>query len=190
MFNNLIQIKEGQMKNPILVFCLVLLLCFVFACQNKAEKAELDKFKTQAALDAQNKAIVRQFYEAVDAQNFDRLKELLASDSILHGRPGEDAPANVAFDMIRMYYKAFPDYHHTIEDIIAEGDKVGIRILQQATHKAEFQGIPATGNPIKYYQISIHRVVNGKIKEVWLLEDDLGLFMQLGMELKPKEVKK
>ena len=181
------------MKNPIVVVSLVLLLFFTFGCQNKAEKAELEKFRAQAAVETQNKAVVRQFYEAIDAQNFDRLKELLAPDSIMHarpGEPGEEAPANVAFDMIRMFYKAFPDYHHTFEDVIAEGDKVGIRILQEGTHKAEFQGIPASGNPIKYYQISFLRIVDGKIKDIWLLEDDLGLFMQLGLELNPKEVKK
>ena len=174
------------MKKCLCAVPLVLLLCFSFACQDKAAMAELEKYKAQAAVEEQNKGIVRQFYEAIDAQNFDRLRELLAPDSTLHGRPGEDAPASVAFDMIKTFYTAFPDYHHTIEDVIAEGDKVGIRILQQATHKADFQGIPASGNPIGYYQTSILRIVDGRIKDLWLLEEELGLFMQLGMELKPK----
>jgi predicted ester cyclase len=178
------------MKQVLCITPLVLLFCLSIACQDKAALAELEKYKAQAALEEQNKGVARQFYEAIDAQKFDRLKELLAPDSTIHGRPGEDAPASVAFDMIKMFYTAFPDYHHTIEDVIAEGDKVGIRILQQATHKADFQGIPASGNTIGYYQTSILRIVDGRIKDLWLLEDDLGLYTQLGMELKPKEPRK
>lgn len=79
---------------------------------------------------------------------------------------------------------------HTIEEIFADGDKVVARNLIQGTQKAEFQGIPPTGNRVKYYQISILQVVDGKIKEGWILEDNLGLMMQLGMELKPKESEK
>jgi predicted ester cyclase len=63
-------------------------------------------------------------------------------------------------------------------------------MLRQATHKADFQGIPPTGNKIKYYQISLAQVKNGKIQGWWIVEDNLGMMMQLGMELKPKEVKK
>jgi len=59
------------MKNPLLVVPLVLLLCFTFGCQNKAEKAELEKLNAQADVEAQNKEIVREFFAAIDARNFD-----------------------------------------------------------------------------------------------------------------------
>ena len=51
-------------------------------------------------------------------------------------------------------------------------------------------GIPSTGNGVKYYQITILQIVNGKIKEGWRITDTLGCMMQLGMELKPREIKK
>ena len=62
-------------------------------------------------------------------------------------------------------------------------------MLQQATHKADFQGILPTGNKISFYQIAIMQVNNGKGQGWWIDKDNLGMMMQLGMELRPREVK-
>jgi steroid delta-isomerase-like uncharacterized protein len=179
------------MKKLHCVIPMAVLLCLTFACQNKVEKAELDKMKAMAQTEEQNKAVVRQFFEAIDAQNYDRINALLAPDAIVHySGPQEDLSAETAVQVIRSYYQAFPDGIHTIEDIVAEGNKVAVRLLWQGTQKAEFQGIPPSGNMVKYYQISISQVVDGKIKEWWIVEDNLAFMMQLGMELKPKEAEK
>jgi len=179
------------MKKLGLVVSLVVLFCLTFGCQNKAEKAELEQFKAQAEIEKQNEAVVRQVFEAIDAQNFARFKELLVPELIGHySGPQEDLTVDTTIQLIKMFYQAFPDYNHTVEDIFAKGDKVAIRILQQATHKAEFQGIPPTGNKIKYYQITIMQVKDGKVHGWWIVEDNLGMMQQLGMELKPKDVKK
>ena len=179
------------MKNPILVVSLVLLLCVAFGCQNKAEKAELEKLRGQAEIEKQNETIVRHVFEAIDAQDFARFKELLAPGLIIHySGPQVDLALDDAIQFIKTFYQAFPDYSHTVEDIFAKGDKVAIRIFQQATQKAEFEGIPPSGNKIKYYQITIMQVKDGKVNGWWIVEDNLGMYQQLGMELKPKEVKK
>jgi steroid delta-isomerase-like uncharacterized protein len=176
------------------VFCLIPLiipLCFTISCQNKAQKAELEKMKTTAQTEEQNKAVVRQFFEAIDAQNYERINALLDPGAIVHySGPQEDLSAETVVQVIRSYYQAFPDGTHTIEDIIAEGNKVVARALWQGTQKAEFQGIPPSGNKVKFYQISESQVADGKIKECWMVEDNLGFMIQLGLELKPKEGEK
>ena len=179
------------MKNPILVASLVLLLCFAFSCQNKAEKAELEKMKARKATEEQNMQLARDFFAAIDRQDFPKLKELLADDFALSD-PGSPVPLNAdnLFTGIKDHYTAFPDWHHVIEDVIGEGEKVAVRLIQYGTHKAEYMGIPATGNQVHMAALHIGKIVNGKIKEWLAVEDYLGLMQQLGMELKPKEAEK
>lgn len=179
------------MKKYLCAIPLVLLLCFSLACQDKAARSELEKVKSLAQTEEQNKAVVRQFFEAIDAQDYARMNELLAVDSVIHySGPQEDFSTEAIMQVIRVYYQAFPDGIHKFEDVLAEGNKVIARILWEGTQKAEFQGIPATGTKVKYYQISISRVEDGKIKETWMVEDNLGMMSQLGMELKPIEAVK
>lgn len=179
------------MKKPFFVVPLVLLFCFALACQDKAAMAELEKAKSQAQTEDQNKAIVRQFFEAIDAQDFARMRELLAPDFVLHySGPQEDFNAEALMQLVRAYYTAFPDGVHIFEDLLAEGNKVVNRALWEGTQKAEFEGLPATGTKVKFYQIGISRVEDGKIRETWVVEDNLGMMTQLGMELKLKEAEK
>jgi predicted ester cyclase len=74
--------------------------------------------------------------------------------------------------------------------MIAEGDKVAIKITQHVTQKAQFDAISPTDAKVTKGALHIVTIVNGKIKEWWAIEDDLGLMLQLGMELKPKGTKK
>ena len=75
---------------------------------------------------------------------------------------------------------AFPDLRFTIDDQIAEGDKVCVRYRVQATHTEPFQGIPATGKRIAYSGILIYRVEGNKVAEQWTEFDLLGFLRQLG----------
>ena len=79
-----------------------------------------------------------------------------------------------------MGLKAFPDWHETIEDIIAEGDKVWIRITYTGTHESEFMGLVPTGNKIITKGVDIYRVVNGKLAEYWNVTDNIDMFKQIG----------
>jgi predicted ester cyclase len=179
------------MKKLLCVVPVVLLLCFTLACQDKAAMAELKQMKAQAELEKQNELVVRQVFEAIDAQDFARFRELLAPEIIVHySGPQEDLTFDTGVQLIRTFYQAFPDYSHKIEDVFAKGDKVAIRMLQQATHKAEFQGLPPTGNKVQYYQTTIMQVKDGMVIGWWIVEDNLGFMTQLGMELKLIEAKK
>jgi steroid delta-isomerase-like uncharacterized protein len=179
------------MKNQLLAVSLVLLICLAFGCQNKAEKAELEKFTAQAKLEEQNKEVAKEVFASIDAGNFERLNELLADDLAIP-MPGLSEPLrkDTLFQLIKSHYTAFPDWIHGIENVIAEGDMVAVKLTQNGTHKADYEGIPATG--IKVTQPAMHliTIVDGKIKGWSPIEDYLGLYQQLGMELKPKEAEK
>jgi steroid delta-isomerase-like uncharacterized protein len=152
--------------------------------------AELEAMKAQAALEEQNKEFVKKFFEELDKQNFDYLRDATTDDFILHiSVSPEPIDINTTLQMIPMFYTAFPDYAHRIDDILAKGDKVIARMTYTGTHKEEFQGIPPSGNKIEYGGIQIGRIKEGKIAEVWVQEDTLTRMMQLGMELKLKEEK-
>jgi len=78
-------------------------------------------------------------------------------------------------------FDAFPDIHLTIDDMIAEGDKVAMRITWTGTHKGEFMGIPPTNKKITIRAIFIERFAGGKIVEEWGMYDTLSLMQQLGL---------
>jgi steroid delta-isomerase-like uncharacterized protein len=75
---------------------------------------------------------------------------------------------------------AFPDIHVTVEDQVAEGDKVSTRRTWQATHQGPYRGIAASGKRVKWSQISIVRFADGKIVEDWAVADELSILQQLG----------
>jgi predicted ester cyclase len=148
---------------------------------------DVDSINMSEAEEA-NKALVLQMFAAIDAQDFDQLRQIFAEDFELHyvGEP-EPIDRETTFDLIRGFYTAFPDYVHVIEETVAEGDQVALKMNYRATHQAEFEGIPPTGNPISYAGAQIVTIENGMVTKVWALEDILGLMSQLGMELKPKK---
>jgi len=114
----------------------VLLCCFTIACQDNAARAELEKVENAAQIEEQNKALVRQFFVAIDAQDFDRFNGLLAPGAILRGAsPQEDITAENSAQLLRPVYQGLPDLAHIVEDMFAKGDKVVARVLIQATHK-------------------------------------------------------
>jgi steroid delta-isomerase-like uncharacterized protein len=92
--------------------------------------------------------------------------------------------------MAKAIYDAFPVIEHNVENIVAEGDKVVATILVHTVHQGEFAGIPATGKTLEWTSIAIFQVKDGKIQARWEIADILGLYEQLGMELKPKEADK
>lgn len=80
---------------------------------------------------------------------------------------------------------ALPDFHTTVEDIIAEGDKVVQRFTARDTHKGEFMGIPPTGKQVTMTGIAIDRIAGSKIVENWANMDMLGMMVQLGVVSPP-----
>jgi predicted ester cyclase len=119
----------------------------------------------------ENKAVVRREQEELwnHTGNLDAVEELFAPDYA-------DAARQEAAD----FRRGFPDVVSTIEDLIAEEDKVVARWRSRATHRGEYMGIPPTGEEVEFTGISVYRIEGGKIAESWNSEDQLGLMRQIG----------
>lgn len=129
-----------------------------------------------------NKAVVRRIFEEGFNQNKPSVwDELIAPTYVNHDLPAP-APGSEGFKIVAgMFTAAFPDLHVTLEDELAEGDRVATRGYFTGTHKGTFQGIPPTGKPIKVPYIDIWRLENGKAVENWVQMDQMGLMQQLGV---------
>ena len=180
------------MKKSLLILPLVFLLCFTFGCQDKEAMAELEEFRAQAEVEEQNKALVKRMYEAFEKGDFEAYKEVVAPEYVwyLPSRSTKPISREETIEFGKMLRNAFPDFSYSIEELIAGEDRVISIFIFRGTHEGEFQGIPATGNKIEVSGIMITRIENGKIVEDKEELDQLGMMMQLGMELKPKETEK
>jgi len=123
----------------------------------------------------ENKAIARRIYEIISTGDFDRAEEIVdreAPDNEL--RPG-DPPAKLIDTFKETFADAregFPDLTISIEDVMAEGDRVTARVTMRGTHRGEFQGIAPTGKGVEVRAIDIFRIREGKIVEHWGHADD------------------
>lgn len=91
---------------------------------------------------------------------------------------------------MRRRFTAFPDLQVTIEEMIGEGDKVGIWYTARGTHRGEFEGITPTGKPVNWSGVDLLRVEGGKISQGRFIDDSLGLMQQLGATLAPPPARK
>jgi predicted ester cyclase len=130
----------------------------------------------------ENKALVRRWFAEIDKGNLQIVDDLIAVDYIDHNPPLPDmAPGREGVKQANALLRAaFPDVRHTIEDQIAEGDKVVTRITGSATFQGEILGIPPTGKLITIEGISIHRIAGGQLVEHWATANQLALYQQLG----------
>jgi steroid delta-isomerase-like uncharacterized protein len=130
-----------------------------------------------------NKAIVRAFVEIVwNGRQLDRAAEVVAPDFIDHApMPGQAPGLKGVKRKWAMYLDAIPDFRVTIDELVAEGDKVAVRRTYEGTHRGELLGIPATGKRFQFGGISIFRLANGRIAEHWEQLDRLALMQQLGV---------
>ena len=134
-----------------------------------------------------NKAIVRRYLEAVwNERNLALIDEVVAPELIQH-IPGVIPGRAGVKQFFSMIGAAFADARMTIEDMIAEGDRVAWRFTIHAIHTGSFQGIPATGKAVTITGMNIARMVDGQIVENWGQQDNLGLLQQLGVIPAPKQ---
>jgi predicted ester cyclase len=178
--------KEEIMKRWLVFLPLIILMAFTLGCQDQQAIAELKEMKAQAQTEEQNKEIGRQLFAAIDENDFDKLSDLMDPELAVHA-PGlaEALGRDAIFQAISTHYASFPDWRHVIDDVVAEGEKVTIRLTQYGTQTAEFEGIPATGNEIEVAAMHLVTIADGKVKDWWVMEDYLGQYQQLGMELRP-----
>jgi len=130
-----------------------------------------------------NKASMRRFYDEVfNKKNRAAIDEFIDSNHVDHAAPpGTPGGLEGAKQTLTMYLTAFPDLHFTVEDLIAEGDKVVARLTVRGTQQGAFMGIPPTGKQVTSTAIDINRIADGKSVEHWLNMDTLGLLQQLGV---------
>jgi steroid delta-isomerase-like uncharacterized protein len=129
-----------------------------------------------------NKTIARRFFdEAVSNGNLEVVEDVCSPDYRVHATlSGPDAiDLDQMKDLVRSFRSSFPDARITIEDIVAEGDLVGARLMEQGTHAGEFRGIPPTGRRVTYGSMTFLRIVDGKIVDHWGLLDLPSLLQQL-----------
>ncbi|MFP9192505.1 ester cyclase [Natronosalvus vescus] len=136
-----------------------------------------------------NKHIARRYPEEVATdRNIDLIDELSTDHFVEHGPFGQETHGPEADkEQMRAFLDAFPDFEATVEDIIAEGDTVAMRVTLRGTHEGEFMGIEATGNSFEIQNMVFTRIEDEKIAERWVQPDSFGLMQQLGVVELPAE---
>ena len=127
----------------------------------------------------QRKAAIRHLYE--DCLNTGRLEfldQIVAEDYV--GPDDQRGPSGFAAT-IQGLRQGFPDIQWTIEDLVAEDDKVSIRWSWQGTHLGTFRGNPASGKRVTNSAIAIYQFRDGQIVHVWMQTDRLGFLQQIGL---------
>jgi predicted ester cyclase len=119
--------------------------------------------------------------EEFNKRNLAVLYELIAPDVILYVHALQLIGLEEDKQFITGIIKGFPDYYDTIEDIIAEGDKVCVRATYTGTHTGEYRGLAPTGKKFTEPYVHIYRIVNGKVVECWVVIDELDFLKQLGV---------
>jgi len=133
----------------------------------------------------ENKALVRLYYELWNRRDVTPILELFAPEYVLH-LTDIDIFLKQEKQVDTDYLTAFPDVITTVDDIVAEGDKVAVRVTWRGTHLGDFIGIPPTGKTFEMTNTAIFRIADGKWAETWATVDNLGLMQQLGVIPKPQ----
>jgi steroid delta-isomerase-like uncharacterized protein len=130
----------------------------------------------------ENKAIVLRWFAELDRGNLDIVDELIADDYVDHNPALPNLPSGRegVRQYVRILKSAFPDANHTVEDVIAEADKVMTRVTARGTFLGECIGYRANGNVIEISGIAVHRIANGRLAEHWAHADMTGFMDQIG----------
>ena len=129
-----------------------------------------------------NTSVIRRFTsEFINASSPTVATELIAPAAVFHapGMPPLRGPDGY-LALLGMLRGGFPDVQWTLEDVVAEGDKVAARFTMRGTHTGPFMGIPPSGKPFSVTSMGIYRIANGQIMEEHGLPDMLGILQQIG----------
>ena len=169
----------------------LLLLIIAFSLTNciisKDDKKEYDQLKARCELESQNKITVRQVFEAINARDFEKMRTFYAPE---YKMTGPRLPNAYTIDSLIQYIQrdiaVFPDWKYSVENMVAQGDTVAVKIAQFGVQANEYMGIKPKANQISRAAIFITVFSNGKLKETWILQDNLGFMEQIGMQLTVK----
>jgi predicted ester cyclase len=129
----------------------------------------------------QNKAIVQQLIAAMNKGSTAEYTQLYCPNCILRGLGSRDISGPESLKEFNLFmHSAFPDIQYTLEEIVAEGDRVAWRFLAQGTHSGQSKGIRPTGKKVTVNGIVMNKFADGRVSEHWLLLDGLDMFRQIG----------
>lgn len=137
----------------------------------------------------QNKALFRRFMDEVfNRGNIGLVDELVVVDFAEHEElpPGTPPGREGLKRIVAVFRTAFPDFKVTLDDLIAEGDRVVVRSTWSGTQQGEFMGIAPTGKRVSFEVIDIVRIAGGKVQEHWGQMDNMLLMQQLGLAPVPE----
>ena len=146
------------------------------------ETVQQGVFEGDTAMLPENKAILRRFFEEIfNQQKISVADEIVAENYVNHNAAPGELPGREGLKQFVAYLHAGNEgITFTIEDQVAEGEKVVTRLTLTGTHTGEFAGIPATGESFSFEAMNIHRVVDGRVHEAWIQWDALGWMQQIG----------
>lgn len=129
----------------------------------------------------ENKAVIRRYIEEIWSDGkLDAVHEILNETFLFHGPIREVEGLEVFKQFVAGIHSTFPDINFTVDDLIAEKEKVVVRWTMTGTHTKEFMGIAPTGKHFTVPGTSVARFSGGKMAEIWLYWDRLGLLEQVG----------
>jgi steroid delta-isomerase-like uncharacterized protein len=130
-----------------------------------------------------NKSIARRAMDELWTQgNLAAVDQLYTDDCVFHdlGNPDDISGRDGLRQYARMYRTACPDLRCTLEDVVAEGDRVAVRWEARGTHRGDFMGVAPTGKQLSFRGIQMQRIVNGRIAEEWAGFNTLGALQEIG----------
>jgi predicted ester cyclase len=138
------------------------------------------------AQEARNKETYHRFHDAVNSGDLEviskAIDEFIHPDGRFHPAERTDVTAVQAQKRVwEILLRAFPDIHVTLEDLLAEGDKIVARQTVTGTNSGEYRGMPPTGKSVTYNEIFIARFANGQVTDIWGVVDVYSQLQQLGL---------
>ena len=129
----------------------------------------------------ENKALLRSGFEKFNQGNMDAVSETWTLDFVLHDPNNPQVRTRNEYKQFLTDFLAAIPTQMTIEDMIAEGDKVVVRITLRGTHQGQWRGAPPTGKSVTYTATQVYRLVDGKTAELWVNNDIFSFVQQLGL---------
>jgi steroid delta-isomerase-like uncharacterized protein len=131
-----------------------------------------------------HKEAYRRIIAAIGGGDADALQELMAPHVIDHNPMADQRPGLEGFKQWMAAVRgSFPDLHGTVEDVVAEGDRIAARMTWRGTHRGEFMGIPPTNRPVTFSAFHVVRFEGGRAEEWWGTANLLDVLQQLGAEV-------
>jgi steroid delta-isomerase-like uncharacterized protein len=138
---------------------------------------------TMSALTDHATVIHRFYEECLNQYNSELLPELFAPNVALHSSTGDSSGIDAVRRTVDNVHAMFPKHHFIVDDVVVNGDKAAARWTMTAVNTAPIAGVPPTGRPITNRAVVFYRFENGRIAELWLQMDQVGVLRQIGVQL-------